>query len=121
MKRILAATLAIALTGCATTQGTGSGYTPIVDQPNENYHRDLADCQQHANRVMSAGEGAAMGAAGGAILGMLFNAAAGGGFRNEYAAVGALSGALGGAASGERDQRTLISKCLAGRGHKILN
>lgn len=113
--------MAVLLTGCATTQGSGSNYVPIVDQPNENYQRDLADCQQHANRVMSAGEGAALGAAGGAVLGMLFNAAAGGGFRNESAAIGALSGAVGGAAQGERGQRDIISRCLAGRGHRVLN
>lgn len=120
MKRAFAI-LVIALPGCATSQGTGSNYTPIVDRPSASYQQDLSDCQAHANRVMSAGEGALAGAAGGAVLGMLFNAAMGGGFRNESAAVGALSGAMGGAARGETDQRAIISKCLASRGHSVLN
>lgn len=118
MKTLSIILIAAMLTGCA---GTGANYTPIVDQPNDNYQSDLAECQAHANRVMSAGEGAMAGAAGGAILGMLFNAAAGGGFRNESAAMGALGGAVGGAARGEQDQRSIISKCLAGRGHRVMN
>lgn len=120
MKRAFAI-LAIALTGCATSQGTGSNYTPIVDRPSAAYQQDLAECQAHADKVMSAGEGALAGAVGGAIMGMLFNAAIGGGFRDESAAVGALSGVMGGAVRGETDQRTIISKCLAARGHSVLN
>lgn len=121
MNRIIAATLAIALTGCATSQGTGSSYTPIVDRPNGNYAQDLADCQQHANKVMSAGEGAAVGAIGGALFGALLGRAMGGGDLSNYGAkVGALSGAVGGAGQGEHDQRAIVSKCLAGRGHNVL-
>lgn len=122
MKRILAATLAIALTGCATPQGAGSGYSPIVDQPNASYQRDLDQCQQHAKQVMSTGEGAAMGAIGGALLGALLGRAMGGGELSNYGAkVGALSGATGAAVGAETNQREIVSKCLAGREHKVLN
>lgn len=122
MKRLIAATLAIALTGCATSRGTGANYTPIVDRPNGDYQQDLADCQAHADRVMSAGEGAMMGAAGGAVLGALFAMAVGGReFAGYGAKVGALSGAVGGAGQGEHNQRAIVSKCLASRGHSVLN
>lgn len=122
MKRLIAATLAIALTGCATSQGTGSSYTPIVDRPNENYAQDLRECQQHANKVMSAGEGAAVGAIGGALFGALLGRAMGGGSLSNYGMkVGALSGAVGAAGGAEQNQRAIISKCMTNRGHSVLN
>lgn len=117
----IAIIMAVFLSGCAT-QGTGSNYTPIVDQPNEHYMRDLSDCQQHANKVMSAAESAVVGAIGGAMIGALIGRAMGGGEISNYGAkVGALSGATSAAAGAETGQRGIISKCLAGRGHKVLN
>lgn len=116
--------IAVILTGCANFQdaGTGSNYTPIVDQPGASYQRDLADCQQHADRVMSAGQSAVAGAIGGALMGALLGRAMGGGDLSNYGMkVGALSGATGAAAGAEMNQRTIISKCLAGRGHRVLN
>lgn len=115
---ILAAAL---LTGCATS-GTGSDYTPVVDQPNADYSRDLTECQQHANKVASAAQSAAVGAVGGALMGALLGRAMGGGELSNYGMkVGALSGATGAAVGAETNQRSIISKCLAGRGHKVLN
>ena len=119
MKRIIAAVLAITLTACA---GTGSHYTPIVDRPSGDYDADLRDCQQHADKVRSAGEGAAVGARGGALFGALLGRAMGGGSLSNYGMkVGALSGATGAAAGAEQNQRAIISKCMAGRGHNVLN
>lgn len=119
-----ATVLAIALlSGCASTgQGYGAHYTPIVDRPGPNYTTDLAECQQHASRVLSAGDSAVGGAVAGAIFGALLSAAVGGGsrYQNNYMAVGALSGAAKSAESAEGGQRGIITRCMSGRGYSVL-
>lgn len=125
MKHIITIITAAALaTGCAT-QGMGASYTPIIDTKGSDpvtVQADLTECQAYARQTADAASAATAGAIGGAILGALFMAAAGGrGYRNEAAAVGALSGGLGAAGKAETDQRTLISRCMAGRGHRVLN
>lgn len=124
MKKLITITLALAMTACAT-HNTGANYTPLVDTQGSDpakLQADLRDCQAYARQTADAASAATAGAIGGALLGALFMAAGGGrGFRNEAAAVGALSGGLGAAAKAETDQRTLISRCLAGRGHRVLN
>jgi uncharacterized protein YcfJ len=118
------------LASCATAPGSGSGYgagwEPVVDvraAQMEQYPADLAACQAHATRVMSAADAAVAGAVVGAIFGALLGAAAGGNsrFNREMAGVGALSGGVGAAASAEGGQRGIISRCLAGRGYSVLN
>lgn len=124
MKKLITIVVALSLTACATHR-TGANWTPVIDRQGSDPARlqsDLEDCQNYARQTASATEAAAAGAIGGAILGAIFMAAAGGrGFRNEAAAVGALSGGLGAAGKAETDQRTLISRCLLGRGHRVLN
>lgn len=120
--KLISALLISALTtGCAT-QGMGANYSPIIDRPNSSSAQDLIECQQHATKVASAAESAAAGAVMGAIFGAVLMAAAGGkGYRNEAAGVGAIQGIAAGAASGETNQREIIRKCMAGRGHTVLN
>lgn len=124
MKTITILTIAALVTGCAT-HNTGSNWTPLIDTKggnNAEMQSDLADCQAYARQTADAASAGAAGAVAGALLGALFMAAAGGsGMRNEAAAVGALSGGLGAAGRAETDQRTLISRCMAGRGHRVLN
>lgn len=126
MKKVIASVVALSiLAGCASTQGMGAAYRPIVDTKDTDLsalERDTAECQAYARQTADAATAGAAGAVAGALLGALFMAAAGGrGFRNEGAAVGALSGGLGAAGKAETDQRTLISRCLAGRGYRVLN
>lgn len=123
MKKVIASILVLALTGCATTQGSGAQYSPIVDRPGPNYAQDLGECQQHAHKVMSAAEGAAAGAVAGAVFGLLLGVAAGGRgrFNGQMAGIGALSGAASAAGAAEGGQRGIISRCLAGRGYAVLN
>jgi hypothetical protein len=87
------------------------------------YSTDLFECQQHANKVMSAGQAAVAGAIGGAIVGALLGAAAGGNgrFNGRMASVGGVAGGLGSAAEAEGGQRGIISRCLSGRGYSVLN
>ena len=100
---------ALALSGCAT-QNTGADYRPIIDTQGKDPARlqqDTTECQAYAHQVSSAAERAAAGAVAGALLGAVFAAAAGAkGYRNESAAVGALSGGLGAAAEGSATSAT---------------
>lgn len=130
MGKIIAGGLALAmLGGCATSHpggGTGAQWEPVVDVragQQGAYPTDLYECQQHANRVMSAHQAAVGGAVAGAIFGVLLGAVAGGNgrFNGRMAGVGALSGGVGAAASAEGGQRGIISRCLAGRGYSVLN
>lgn len=124
MKKILAIILAAAMfTGCATN--TGANYRPVIDgKPGdtvEQQQKDLAECQAHANKVASGSERAAAGAVAGAVLGAIFAAALGvKQYTPEIAQATALTGAMEGATRGESDQRTIVTKCMAGRGHRVL-
>jgi outer membrane lipoprotein SlyB len=119
---LLVSTLVIfSLAGCANT---GANYRPIVDTKNidfNKYESDLRDCQSFATQTASAGQSAAAGAVAGAVLGAALAAAAGSRYdRTSTARVGALSGAVGAGAEGERNQRNIINRCLAGRGYSVL-
>ena len=116
---VLAATAVLA--GCATQ--TGADWVPIVDMrtgQSDAYVIDLASCQGYARQTASAAQSAATGAVAGAIFGALVGAA----FkvnRGEMAKFGAISGGVGAAGRAEESQRSIISRCLAGRGYSVLN
>lgn len=124
MKKIIAIAVIGSMLGCA---GTGSRFVPIVDGKGDQarYQSDLRECQAYADQLASAGNAAAAGAIVGAGIGLLFAVAGGGsrgyGLRNGMAGVGAVSGALGAAGKAETDQRSVISRCLMGRGYSVLN
>lgn len=122
--KTVVALLISALLGACATRPMGDNYRPIVDlkgADTSRYESDLSDCQAYARQTASAAEQAAAGALAGAIFGALLAAAAGGGYsRNQHAAVGAVVGAAGGAVEGERDQRSIIVRCLSGRGYSVL-
>ncbi len=107
--------------GCANT---GASYRPIIDSKNvdfNQYEADLRDCQNYARQSYGAGEGAMTGAAAGAALSALIAAAGGSRYdKAASAAQGAVLGAAAGAARGETDQRTIIRRCLNGRGYSVL-
>ncbi len=119
----LAALLVAAqLAGCANT---GANYRPIVDTKDvtdmSKFEADLLDCQNYARQSTGAGDQAVAGALAGAALGALLAAAAGSRYsRNQHAGVGAVAGAAAGAGQGETDQRSIIRRCLAGRGYTVL-
>lgn len=115
--------LAMTLTACATTQGTGSSYVPIIDTKDVDMAKagqDTTECQAYADKVLSAGQGAATGALAGAIVGALL-AAAVGASRNDAAAFGAVVGGVQGGVEAEGGQRGIISRCMSGRGYRVLN
>lgn len=127
MKRILAAALvASMLAGCATTQGYGAGYQPIIDlrpgQTVEAQAFDLRECQLHATKIIDAQTAAIGGAIAGALLGAALGAAAGGNsrFNGQMAGVGAITGGTSFAAQAEGGQRGIIMRCMSGRGYMVL-
>jgi outer membrane lipoprotein SlyB len=110
------------LVGCAAT--SGANYRPIVDSKGvdlNRYESDLRECQSYALQTAGAADSAAAGAVAGALLGAVLAGAAGRNYsRSSSARVGAVSGAVGAGVEGERNQRTIINRCLGGRGYKVL-
>lgn len=124
INRVFIVALCASLGACATTQ-TGANWSPIIDSQGKSAQdqaTDLSACQDFATRQAGAAQQAAAGAIAGALFGALLAAAAGGGYsRNQSAGIGAVSGLAAGAAQGETDQRSVIRKCMAGRGYNVLN
>jgi len=115
--KALTLTLAVALVaGCAHT---GQNYRPIVDTTSERYEQDLRECQAFAAQRMDAAQGAAAGALLGALLGAVLSRAAGGS-GNRGAATGAVAGGTAFAGQAENSQRSIIKRCLTGRGYSVL-
>lgn len=114
--------VSVSLFGCAAT--SGSNYRPIVDNKGvdlNRYESDLRECQSYATQTAGAADSAVAGALAGALLGAALAGAAGKNYsKSSTARVGAVSGAVGAGAEGERNQRNIINRCLAGRGYKVL-
>lgn len=130
MKRILFLSVTLSLAGCV--QEPLTEYRPIVDPAKSSpakFERDLAACrnvgvsaeasykkrqEEEMGRNMMAG--LLLGAVAGAVIGDSSN----------YAAAGAAYGAGAGAASTDTElakggPRRIIDRCMADRGHTILN
>ena len=108
------------VTGCANT---GTNYRPIIDTKHidmARYEADLQECQHYAEQKAGAGEQAAIGAGAGAVLGGVL-AAVGNGDKGSSSRVGGVMGAVTGLTSGEQGQRSVIKRCLTGRGYKVLD
>lgn len=106
--------------GCANT---GTNYRPIVDTKHidmARYETDLRECQHYAEQKTGAGEQAAIGAGAGAVLGGVL-ASVGNGDKGSSSRVGGVMGAVTGLTSGEQGQRSVIKRCLTGRGYKVLD
>ena len=126
MKKLFVGLITITLAGCAGPQGMGAGYRPMVDlnRPNAGeYEKDVRECQQYAATQIGAGGAAVGGAAAGAVVTGLLSAILGGSKHMNWqnAALGATAGAAGAAGAAETNQRDIIRRCLAGRGHSVLN
>jgi uncharacterized protein YcfJ len=120
---VAALLIATIVGGCANS---GSNYRPLVDlqgRSDSQFQSDLNQCQGYASQVMNAGEKAAIGAVAGALIGSAISSLFGGDrhSRNDASMYGALVGAGSGGASAEDEQRTIIRRCLSGRGYNVLN
>jgi hypothetical protein len=128
--RILAwiAALGCLLAGCATS----GGWTPVVDtygDPNlDRLARNKAECRELArqasgNTTEETLKGAAIGGLIAAAAGVAIGAAVG--EAGTGAAVGAAAGGIGGgtykALTTEARYKEAFKRCLASRGHKVIN
>lgn len=122
MKKLIGSLgVAVVLSGCAVHQT----YHPVIDrQANYDavkYQKDLRQCRQYAAKVNPQSEAIA-----GAIAGALVTAATvaltmdTGDYLGRSAGVGAFAGALGGAGKAANTQRSVIQRCLSGRGYSVL-
>lgn len=94
---------------------------PIIDERGVNmvnYQADLQECESYADPI-SVGEGAAKGAAGGAAVGAATGAI--GGDIYSGAGYGAIFGATRYGNEADREKRTVVKRCLMGRGYRVLN
>ena len=101
---------------------TGAKHRPIVDGSDpEKYEADLADCQalarqrEHMNEdvKLETAKSAAVSGVLGAVAEGVPGAIAG-------AVVGAGGGAVQGAQMTVHERKSIVIRCMAGRGHKVL-
>ena len=89
----------------------------LAGSPGPNYQADLAQCQGEARQIGQGhiGKNAALGGAGGALVGATEN--------SDKALVGALVGAATGAAIGDiqvkQAQRNYLIRCMQALGHPV--
>lgn len=129
MKRLIAAGMAaLWLAGCASY----GGWEPTIDTSRDAHkatlEQDLAECKELARKASGGtateaakgtGAGAVVGAAAGAVIGAV------GGHPGKGAALGsAIGGTSGGiheGAAAEHEFKRSYSRCMAGRGHPVIN
>lgn len=105
------------LAGCAAPR-------PLVDMKGVDparYEADLAECQKYAEQVGGPGAGAAAGAVIGGAIGYGVGRAVGASDPSAAGRGGAVLGGAKGAGQGARSKHEVVSKCLTGRGYKVLN
>ena len=105
---------------------TGSNFSPIIDKQGIDevkYQQDLTECQNLSTEAQGAAKDGAKKAAGGAAIGALIGLVGGGNGTNiaQAAGVGGVIGGASGLYSGNAEKETIIKRCLAGRGYKVLN
>ena len=81
------------------------------------------ECQNLSTEAQGAGKDGTKKAAGGAAIGALIGLVGGGNGTNiaQAAGIGGVIGGASGLYSGNAEKETIIKRCLAGRGYKVLN
>jgi outer membrane lipoprotein SlyB len=127
MRVIFISLIAIAISGCASV----TEQNPIVDPKVSNmanYDSDLYECRVLATQVNageSATETAVVGAFFGSAIGAVIGAFEGGSGFGESVAGGAATGAISGGVKGSLEayekKKSIVGKCLEGRGYQVLS
>ena len=124
MKKMVAVTLILAISGCAMqiNPERNPNYS-LIDPKGVSlslYDNDYRECAQLANQTDVA-KASMEGALAGALVGALLGAAVG---NHHTANFGAAYGgaSLGGAAgvNAKQEQDSALRKCLAGRGYRVI-
>ena len=96
----------------------------IIDRKGVNmarYDQDLAECREYSSQVKT-GEKAAKGAVSGAVVGGLIGAAVGNSRDVQRGSgAGAVTGGAKGVSQGQREELSVVKRCLSGRGYRVLN
>ncbi|HEX9898804.1 MAG TPA: glycine zipper family protein, partial [Candidatus Methylomirabilis sp.] len=119
---------ALWLGGCASYGGWEPTVDPRAGTNQETLNRDLNECKELASKASGGtateaakgtGVGAVVGAATGAVIGAV------GGHAGSGAALGAAIGGTGGGVhqglSAEQQYKRSYSRCMEGRGHRVIN
>jgi len=118
MKTWLLCSLALLLLGgCAARK-------PLVDMKGVDpvqYQADLAECEKYAEQAPGPGGGAAGGAIFGGAIGYGVGRAVGVRDPSAVGRGGVVVGGARGAGKGAQTRKEVVSKCLTGRGYKVLN
>jgi outer membrane lipoprotein SlyB len=127
-RRIAAGIALIWLGGCASYGSWEPTIDPRAGSNQETQTRDLAECKELASKASGGtateaakgtGAGAVVGAATGAVIGAVS------GSPGRGAALGGAVGGTGGGVhqglSAEKQYKRSYSKCLEGRGHRVIN
>lgn len=115
IRRLICLSAILALAGCVAHP------EPIVDLKGVDpdvYEADRLECQAYADEVSMA-RGSAKGAASGAVIG-----AATGAITGDVARGAGYGGVYGGSRTGmnaEREKQRVFTRCLRGRGYRVLN
>lgn len=137
LKHLLCLTAIVALAACEAPQQL-SDYRPVVDPAKSSpakFENDLTACRNIAIQVEAdykerQQKEMVSGLIAGALIGAATGAIAGGGssHKSDYILAGTAVGAAGGAASGDHTYdlvkygpRRIVDRCMAERGHAILN
>ena len=127
--RRLSAAASILLVACAAPntpgQGSGAGYTPVVDMQGVDqaqYANDLAACRQYAEQADPIKQ-MAIGSIAGAIIGAALASQSGlrGRDVDSVAAFGSTAGLSAAAGKGVATQERIMINCMAGRGYRTLD
>ena len=102
--------------------GSGSNYTPVIDGPkDEKYYEDLRACRDLAYQVQSSKkQGAAKDALAGAFIGALIGSGEDKKAARDGALIGGAIGGLGANGEAASSAKTIMSRCMSGRGYNVL-
>ena len=117
MRTWLLFSVTVLLAGCAARK-------PLVDMKGVDeaqYRVDLAECEQYAEQAPGPGGGAAGGAIIGGAIGYGIGRAVGMNDPSALGRGGVVAGGARGAGRGAQTRKQVVSKCLSGRGYKVLN
>jgi outer membrane lipoprotein SlyB len=117
MRTWLLFSVILVLSGCAARK-------PLVDMKGVDplqYEADLAECEKYAEQAPGPGGGAAGGALIGGAIGYGVGRAVGARDPSAVGRGGVVVGGAKGAGKGAQTRKEVVSKCLTGRGYKVLN
>lgn len=127
-KLVVVCMTALWLGGCSSYGSWEPTVDPRTGTNQETLNRDLSECKELAGKASGGtateaakgtGVGAVVGAATGAVIGAVSGSAGTG------AALGAAIGGTGGGVhqglSAEQQYKHSYSKCMEGRGHRVIN